>query len=687
MVFTYPWFLLGLLTTVIPVVIHLFELRTPKRIMFTNVEFIREVKLVTARQRKLKHLLVLFTRIFFLVFLVFAFTQPYLPALIDTVDPQSNIGVIIDCTPSMQATANGEQQVFERATREARGLTTVYPASTNFIIANESNQKLSSIIYPLTIDKLKISGQAGNLNAGISRTDGLHGQISQLFVFSDFQKNSFSVRTLDKIDSSQQVFLVPVGAQNTSNIFVDSVWVDDAFVRSNTDVILRIRLRNSGNNLIDNCQVKVFVGARQAAVLRVALPPNKLLNTSVRVQLAGAQLAQCKIELEDYPVTFDNDYYFTLQPSPRIKVLDVVGANREIATQGLYANEPLFSYNTTQAVGLNYQELDAANLVLVQAQAQISVGLREGLRRVTQRGGSVVIVPTAGTTGRTTYDQLFRELSVGPVQWEATGAAPVLRDVEAPSLQNPFFKDVFGVQNRPPVMPKASPVLHWSRSGAEIMRMRDGDEFLAAFPSGKGTVYLFAAPFDKAYSDFTQHALFVPVMYRLAMQSYQREQQPAYRLNQGTLAVDVTDAIAAVGNEQVFKLVKDSLTFIPNQRLQAGILRFDVPPDMREPGFYKLMHSGKTVVTIAFNFDKRESELATYSAEELRQLVGPNRPNIQVYDAAAGESVAAKYKAERVGRPLWQYFLWAALACLLAEVLLLRFLRQSKAVETVGMAA
>jgi hypothetical protein len=58
MALTHPWFLLGLLTTAIPVLIHLFELRRPKRVLFTNVGFIREVRLVTARQRKIKHLLI-----------------------------------------------------------------------------------------------------------------------------------------------------------------------------------------------------------------------------------------------------------------------------------------------------------------------------------------------------------------------------------------------------------------------------------------------------------------------------------------------------------------------------------------------------------------------------------------------------------------------------------------------------
>ncbi|HEX8426144.1 BatA domain-containing protein [Hymenobacter sp.] len=686
MALTYPWFLLGLLSLAIPIAIHLFELRRPKRVLFTNVGFIREVKLVTARQRKLKHLLVLLARVGFLTFLVLMFVQPYIPAPVADTNPKTLVGVVVDTSPSMQAGVNDEQSLFEQAVKQARELPTAYPATTSFVIPSALAQPLSTAAYQEAIDKLQVSGQGNTVSSNLIRLQREGRSAEQAFVFSDFQKNSFSIQALSKLDSTQQVFLVPVEGKEVQNVFVDSVWLDDAFVRSNTDMLLHIRLRNGGNVAVNNCQAKLYIGEKQAAVFRATVPLDQAVTSTVRVRLEGEQLTQCKIQLEDYPVVFDNNFYFTLQPSPKIKVLDV--ATKATATRQLYANEPLFSYAAAKPGSADYRQVEDANLIVIQDQERVDVGLRESLKRVVQRGGSVVIVPPAGAAGRASYDQLFEELGVGPVQWEKLGAAPVLREVAVPTTQNPFFKDVFGAQNRQPVMPKVSPILRWSRSGADIMRMRDGDGFLASYSSGKGTVYLFAAPFDDVYSDFTQHALFVPVMYRLAMQSYQRQQQPAYRLNQSTIALNVAErATAAKETEQVFKLSKDSSTFIPNQRLQAGMLRFDVPAEMRVPGFYKLTRNGQAIATVAFNFDKRESELATYSAADLRQLIGTNRPNIQVYDVSAGGSVAAKYRTERVGTPLWQYCLWAALACLLAEVLLLRFFRQVRAVEPMAVAA
>lgn len=671
MALTYPWFLLGLLAVAIPIAIHLFELRRPQRVLFTNVSFIREVKLVTARQRQLKHLLVLLTRIGFLVSLALMFCQPFLPAPQQAAEQGNQVQVLVDTTPSMQAQSGEEQPNFERAVKEARNLTNAYSGATHFQLVNGPRGPLTAAAYRTATDQLGISGRSAAVNSSLNKVSAAGNRNKgQLFVFSDFQKNSFSMESLAKL-GDQQVFLVPVAGQAARNVYVDSVLLDDAFVRTGGDITLRIRLRNGGNVTAPECRVKLFVGDRQAAAYQTVVAAGGDVTTPVRVRLDENALRQCRVELEDYPVTFDNTYYFTLQPSPQIRVLDL--ATEEPATQRLYRNEPIFAYTWNRPQSVNYPLLTAANLVVVQSLPKIEPGLGERMRQVVARGGTVVIVPPTDAAGRGSYTQLFRELGVGAVQWEPVPAgAPALQDVALPGAQNPFFRDVFAQQSRQVVMPKVAPVLRWSRSGTDVLRLRTGDGYLAGFPSGKGMVYVFSAPFKGGYSDFTSHALFVPVMYRLAMQSARNDQRPAYRLNEGTVTLAVGDA---TGGEQIFKLVKDSLTFIPSQRLQMAELRFDVPPGMHESGFYQLTRNGRRVTTLAFNFDKQESELAHYSAPELRTLIGPDRPNLHVYDAA-DQSVAAQYKAERVGTPLWQYCLWAALTCLLAEVLLLRFAGQ-----------
>ena len=679
----YPLFLLGLFSIAVPIAIHFFELRKPQRILFTNVSFIKEVKLITARQRRLKHFLILIARIGFLVFLVLMFCQPFLPAPKQEEKIGNKVSVVVDTSPSMQALSSNEQPIFDQAVQEASSVASIYPATTQFQLSGSHNLLTKSALLT-DLAGLSISAQTGALESVIARTQKVaKSEGGQTFVFSDFQKNYFSPQLLAKLDSTRKIFLVPIAGENTHNVFVDSITLNDAFIRQGVDITLQIRLCNGGSIKSANCQVKVFVGERQAASYRTDIEANSAVTTAVQVRLSSNELQRCRVEVEDFPVTFDNTYYFSLLPSPQVRIVDVVVD--EPATQRVYANEALFLYVKNNPRTVNYSLLENANLVVLQ-QPQIDAALRNNIKRLVERGGSVVVVPPVSAAGRASYSQLFHELGIGSVQWEPiTNGTPTLRDIAAPSPQNPFFRDVFVAQNRQTVMPKASPVLRWSRSGTDILRFQDGEGYLASFNSGRGTVYLFSAPFEERYSDFTNHALFVPVMYRLAMQSFRNDQQLAYRLNQRTVVVNVPEDTNK--GDQVFKLTKDSLIFIPAQRLQAGELRFDVPPGMQSPGFYQLTHNGRVIKTLAFNVDKKESELARYSADELRNMIGANHPNVQVYEASAGKSVAAQYQAERVGTPLWQYCLWAALACLLAEVLLLRFMNGSRKAEPALAAA
>ena len=90
----HPWFLFGLAAIAIPIVIHLLQLRKPKRLLFTNTAFIKEVSLVTMQHRRLQHLLIMLARVFALCALVLMFCQPFVPAkrLIDA----STGGVVVD---------------------------------------------------------------------------------------------------------------------------------------------------------------------------------------------------------------------------------------------------------------------------------------------------------------------------------------------------------------------------------------------------------------------------------------------------------------------------------------------------------------------------------------------------------------------------------------------------------------
>ena len=672
----YPWFLTGLLAVGIPIIIHLLNLRRPQRVLFTNTSFIKEVQLIIVRYRRVQHLLILCARVLAVVGLVLTFCQPFIPvaqnkAALNT----TGTNILIDNTFSMQQRSASQALLFDEAIGEAKYLGQSHAGNDRIRLINSGSGFLSQSVYLTKLDNLKLTvrNSFAKLNA---ENEADSRDKNPLYVVSDFQKNAFEPGILNTFGSNKEVVLVPLVSQKSANIYVDSVWLDDAFVRAKVNVGLHMRLRNGGSLAVANCPVKVFLGGRQVAAFQITVGPAQTVASVVQVQVNDGALALGRVVTEDAPVTFDNTYYFTLQPAAAIRILEVGQAP---TAKQLYENESLFTYTFTAAQNVDYSAMRRANLVLVQEIGEVDAGLRDGLRAVLKRGGSVVVVPSALAARHGSYQQLFRDLGLGTVEWEAKSDAPELREVAMPGLKDPFFRGVFGAQQRVVTMPRVAPVLRWSRTGTDILRMRDGESYLSEFASGPGRVYVFAAPFSKAYSDFVTHALFVPVMYRLAMLSYRNEQLPAYRLTQGSVSLQLpVDAAVANGtaeriDEAGFRFVNDSVVLIPAQRVLGQQVRLEIPEGMDAAGFYQVQRRGKVLTTLAFNQPKRESELAAYSADELRKMIGSNRPNIRVLDAGVGGASLAKFRAEQTARPVWRYFLALALAGLLAEALLVRF--------------
>lgn len=677
--FLYPGFLWGLLALSIPVIIHLLQLRRPQRILFTNTGFIKAVELNTVRRRRLQKLLVLLVRVLAIAFLVLVFCQPFIPAKENRQVTGQSVAVLVDNSPSMQVPAAQQGTLLQKAVEGAQLLGKTYGNTGRFQLLKQRGGKLTEAVYRAKLRDIQFVTGKTAWDSEDSYQSSRGDNTQPLYIFSDFQKSTAGSTFLKTLPVSKDIVLVPQIGRSAGNIYVDSVWLDDAFVRAGVNLGLHIRLRNGGAESISECPVKVLLGQRQVAAFRTSVAVGQTATTVVQVQVPDTKLAVGRVVTEDTPVTFDNTYYFTLRPATTIRVVELGAAP---FAQQAYANEPLFAYSFMKLQQLNYSKLQQANLILISELPQIDSGLREALVQITKRGGSVVVVPAGKTLSRESYHQLFRALGLGGEQWNNTAAsAPVAQDVALPNRNTPFFKDVFGAQPRQVAMPQAAPVLNWGRNGTDIMRLRDGDSYLTEFESGRGKVFVFAAPFDRAYSDFAAHALFVPVLYRLAMLSYDSNQQPAYRLTASSVALVVPrpeSGPVGTKEETGIRLVRDSAVFVPTQRARGAEIQLSIPAEMSTPGFYEVQQKGKVLTTLAFNADRHESELATYSAAELRELVGPNHPNVRVLDGGQPEAVA-HYRAEQTGQPLWRYCLLLALACLFIEVMLLRFGRPKQA--------
>lgn len=671
MAFLYPFFLWALAAIAIPVVLHLIQLRRAKRVEFSNVKFIQVSKDLTASQRNLKELLILASRILFIVFLVFAFAQPFIPAS-ESLKPadSSQVTIAVDNSLSMQNLhADDDYSLLTEAIEQAKRVLELFPVSTSVSVNTNANySRASGVAFTEALDQLDQLEHSTRPFVGQQIvTASQQAAAEHIFLFSDFQKSNFEPALLSSTDSSKVYHLVPLKATGTSNVYIDSVYLQDEFIRPDAEGTLYVRIYNAGEDAVLDCPVKLVIDNVQIAALSIDLPPKQATETAINFMIRGNGAKSAWIEVENYPVEFDNLYYFVLRPSAKLNLTEI-SPDAESPLQRLFQNEPLFQTQRFSPQNIDYARLGSSDIILLQGLSDVPAALASNLAAYVSGGGTLVVIPPHQDANISSYSSLLQGFSI-PAQLSAGTTGKTALAI--PDRESPFFRTIFSEYDPKMQMPAANRTLVWSRSSEDILRYRGGAPFLSRFNRGQGKVYLMAASLEAEVNELVNHALFVPVMFRLAISSYKLEEQLAYRLQSNAISVPLLQNKTGDG---IFKLVKDSTVVIPEQQVRAGQLVFNVPPDLNQAGFYDLQYQDQTLGRFAFNYDKQESLLDQYTPAELRSFLPANQQHVYVYEYSDNFSVKQEFEKRFFGVTLWKYCLLLCLIFLIAEIALIRLL-------------
>src|SRR5690606_13157858 len=176
-------------------------------------------------------------------------------------------------------------------------------------------------------------------------------------------------------------------------------------------------------------------------------------------------------------------------------------------------------------------------------------------------------------------------------------------------------------------------------------------------------------PLHPDYTDFPNHALFVPVMYRIAGSSRKSDTRLYYTLQENFITLKVDSLL----QEEPLRL-KGAQEVVPSQRNVNEQVFLEIPKFSITEGFYQVLAGSDSVGLIAFNLDKEESLLAQFTGEDIKSQMGGG-DNISIFEATSAEAFSNEIKERYLGKPLWKYALMIALFFLLVEVLLIRFLK------------
>jgi hypothetical protein len=675
MKFLFPSFLFALFAIAIPIIIHLFNFRKYKKVYFTNVKFLREVKQETQSKSKLKHLLVLCCRILAIIFLVLAFARPYIPSeSVNALQGDKAVSIFIDNSFSMQA-ENEEGILFEEALQKAREIAGAFKPSDKFqILTNDFEGKHQRMVskeeFLTMLDEITISPAVKSLPDIILRQQDLLKKQEELnklsFIISDFQKSMAELSEL-KSDSSVKVKLIPLSTEKSGNVYIDSCWFISPVRRPGQTEEFIVRVKNASNKAYESIPLKLLINGNQKTQASLSIAPNSQEDVKLVFTVNEPGIHKATVKITDYPVTYDDDYFFSFKIEQNLPVLIINGEKESPYLNGLFLKDEYFKVTQFQEKNIDLSAFSTNALIILNELKSLPGGFAQELNKFAENGGSILVIP-AKDIDYASY-QTFLAASAG-----SSFLALDTNDLKVTKIntEHYLFGNVFETVPQNIDLPLASSrfiIQKNNRKGEEeLLRLQNGDIFLGRYPFGKGYIYLSSVPLRQEFSNFQKHALFVPIMYNIALFSQSRFPL-SYTIGRDKLIENP----APEAKSEIIKLTsEDDFEIIPQQKTLEGkqLLFFD--DAIKEAGNFSLKASNIETGGISFNFDRKESILDYFTNEELiSSLEKAGLSNFSVIPSKYTNTTSLSEEFN-LGRRLWKVCIIFALLFLLIEILLLR---------------
>lgn len=686
--FLFPTFLIGLAAIAIPIIIHLFNFRKYKKVYFTNVQFLQELKQESDSKSKLKEWLILAMRILAIACLVFAFAQPFIPGKTKTVQGEKAISVYIDNSFSMEST-NKKGTLLENAKEYATEIVNTFNASDKFqLLTNDFEGKHQRFVskedFIEQLNEVKISSATKALNDVVKRQqDFLQNSSSKnkrIFLLSDFQKNT-SIFNKTDIDTSIVVSCIPIASSEVSNVYIDSVWFETPVQQFGTQQIVHAIIINKSAKDIENGTLKLFINNVQVSLssFNVSAGNKKDVNISFTVKFKGINKGVLKIE--DYPITYDDNFYFSFNAQTTINAIVINGKETNTAGnfRSLMQNDSLFIYNENNETSIDYSLFAKANIIVLNDLSTLTSGLTSELQKFVNAGGSVVVFPNK-KLDIVSYNAAFQTLQLPQIIKLDTSNIKT----QTINFEQGLYEGVFDKVDQRMDLPKVFEHFEFTKTtnsnSQGLVLLQNGQFLISLNTLGNGKMYLFSIPSDESCSNLLKHALFVPTLIKMSILSlkpspvyYKTAINEVITLNSTSNFSD--KPLHIVTSTSSVTATTKKADVIPEHRLLNNSTALFTQNQITEAGHYNVEENNVIVKDLAFNFDRKESDMNFMSQEDLqKQIDEKGLRNIQIIEPNE-KTLTNALQEVNDGKKLWKLFLILALVFLLSEILIIRLFK------------
>lgn len=639
MSFEKPDVLYFLILLIIPILVHLFQLRKYKTTKFSNVALLERIQLQSRKSSILKKWLILTTRLLGLFFLILAFAKPFIPST-ETALEDNEIVVYLDNSFSMELPGKrlslleeAKQNLWNQLGEEQRFSLFTNDETWKHVTKNDIKADFFSIDFsPVSLSVENLLLQAESM---FRKRESSHS----LFVITDALNFNDDVHL--KSSSDLDLNLIIKQPSTLENFNIASAQLQT----NNTQKSLQAELKSQAETEKD---VTVSLYDNDELIAKTKANFEESTSAVVNFDLTNRDFKQGKLEIEPDGMSYDNTLFFSLNKEKQIHVLSLHSQTNSYKSflASIYQTD-LFNFKEYAMTNFDYSRISEADLVILNEIEDVNSILISRLREFQNNGGTLVIIPDESTTPET-----FKGLVDTPGLYQNSIAAK--REVTGINFEHPLFENVFSEEIQNFDYPSTSKFLDIHTSFTSVLKFSNGKSFLAE----KNRIYSFASALNAEISNFTNSPLVVPVFYNIALQSTAGSQLYSVLGQEHLINVK-----ANLGKDEVLKLKSDNQQVIPQQTRLGNTIQINTQYQPETSGYFDLVQGDSILLNLSFNHDRSESELNPIDMRTLETKTFSSVP--EAFNS---------FTEDRKILELWIWMLIFAIGFFLMELLILRFL-------------
>jgi hypothetical protein len=638
MIFEKPDVLYFLLLLIIPILVHLFQLRKFKTTKFSNVALLERIKLQSRKSSTIKKWLILATRLLGLIFLILAFAKPVIPSSDNALQKDETI-IYLDNSFSMEL--------------PAKQLTLLEEAKQNLWGQLNQNQRFSL----LTNDKVWKNVTKNDIKADFFSIDfaPVHFSFENLLLkaesmFEDQMSSHSLIIITDGLNFEDKVRLKPESGTDINLIVKSPSSLENFSIASaqlqttNTSKTLLAEIRSYN---VSNKDVTVSLMDNEELIAKTKANFEESTSTVIKFDVSNRDFKKGILEIEPDVMSYDNKLFFSLREEKKINIIAINSYGQKSFLTSIYNTEK-FNFQEFSLGKFDYSKISDADLFILNEIDDINPILLSRIEEFQDNGGTLIIIPNKNTTPAT-----FKGLVNNSNIYQSSTSEQ--REITSINFDHPLFKNVFSEQIQNFDYPSTQMFLEINSSFSPILKYSNGQSFLAE----KDNIYSFSSALNTDLSNFTNSPLVVPVFYNIALESNVRPE--LYSIIGEENKIDIKTNLK---KDEILKLVNESQQVIPQQTKLGNVVQINTKYQPKSTGHFQLKQKDSVLLDLSFNYGRFESNFNPMDLSSLEAKTFLSIPEAFNF-----------FTEKRKILELWIWMLIFAIGFFFTELLILRFLK------------